>query len=247
MIVIPAIDIRDGQCVRLLQGRSDHETVFSSRPDEMARRWEEEGAERLHVVDLDGAFSGQPGNWEVIKTILTLVEIPIQVGGGIRDIKTIGTYLEKGIDRIILGTIAFEEPHLLKEACSLFPGKIAVGIDVKDRRVAIKGWTELKNASPIELAKELEDIGICCVIYTDISRDGMQRGLNYEATVELAKTIRIPLIASGGVAGIEDILKLTKFASFGIEGVIVGRALYSGNLELRKAIKVAKNAVQESE
>ncbi len=241
MIVIPAIDIKAGQCVRLLQGKPDKQTVFSNRPDEMAKRWQEEGAERLHVVDLDGAFNGKPMNWETIQKILTSVEIPIQVGGGIRDIKTIETYLASGINRVILGTVAFEDPNLLKEACSLFPGKIAVGIDAKDGKVAIRGWTDLmQDSSPIELARELEDTGICSIIYTDITRDGMQRGLNCEATAELAKAVGIPVIASGGVAGLEDIRRLTQFAPFGIEGVIVGRAIYSGSLKLPDAINAVK-------
>ncbi|MEM2983333.1 MAG: 1-(5-phosphoribosyl)-5-[(5-phosphoribosylamino)methylideneamino]imidazole-4-carboxamide isomerase [Candidatus Bathyarchaeia archaeon] len=240
MIIIPAVDIKEGRCVRLLQGRPEEETVYSNDPETMAMRWEQEGAKRLHVVDLDGAFVGRPLNRDTVKRLLKAVKVPVQVGGGIRDIRTIEEYLEDGVDRVILGTAALEEMNFLKEACSLFPGKIAVGLDTKDGRLAVRGWRELVDLTPLQIARSIERYGICCLIYTDILRDGTQKGINVQATAELARSISIPVIASGGVASIEDIRNISKFAHYGIEGVIIGKALYSGRIILSEAIKVAQ-------
>ena len=238
MIIIPAIDLKDGKCVRLQQGEMDKDTVFSDKPPEMARKWESLGAQMLHLIDLNGAFSGIPENLAVIQKIRRAITIPIQLGGGIRTLETIETYLSLGIDRIILGTIAYQDSDFLKRACFTFPGRIAVGIDARNGKVAIKGWAEQTELSALDLARRCEEIGVIAIIYTDITRDGMLTGVNAEATRALAQAISIPVIASGGVATIDDIRKLLPLVADGIEGVIIGRALYAGTVKLDEALRL---------
>jgi len=240
MLIIPAIDLREGKCVRLEQGLMDKATIYSHDPATTARHWEAQGAELLHVVDLDGAFAGVPRNLAAIKAIRSAVAIPVEVGGGIRDVDTIHILVSIGIDRIILGTAAIENPVFVREACTRYPGKIAVGIDAKDGMVAIKGWAEVTNVEAIDLAKRMQEYGVIAVIYTDIKRDGMLTGLNLTATKLLAESLRIPVIASGGVSTIQDIHDLISIRCAGISGVITGKALYSGSLDLREAIMLVK-------
>ncbi len=240
MLVIPAVDLKDGKCVRLQQGEMDRETVFSDIPLQMAQKWESLGAEMLHVVDLNGAFSGSPENRTVIEEIRKAIRIPIELGGGIRNLETIEAYISIGIDRVILGTIAYKEPDFLREACSRFPGKIAVGIDVRHGNVAIKGWAEETGRSAIDLAGQSEKAGATAIIYTDITRDGMLTGVNVVATRKLARAVSIPVIASGGVATIDDVRKLLPLVKDGVAGVIVGRALYAGKVNLGEAISLAR-------
>jgi len=241
LIVIPAIDIKNSRCVRLKQGQMSKETVYSEVPEEMAIKWYEDGAERLHLVDLDGAISGRPINREVIRDIVNAVPIPIQLGGGIRDIKTIEVYLELGIHQIILGTVAFKDPEFVTLACKKFPGRIILGIDAKEGHVAVEGWTEETDMSPEEMAKSYEALGISAIIYTDIQRDGMSTGPNVEATKDLAEAINIPVIASGGISGIDDVAKISAISECGVIGMITGRALYEGTLNLAEAIRFLKN------
>lgn len=237
MIIIPAIDIKDGRCVRLTQGRMDAETVYSDDPSEVARRWEAAGAELIHLVDLNGAIAGVAANLSVIQKIKSSVKAPVQIGGGIRDMKTAALYLETvGVKRIILGTAAYENPVLLAALTKKYPGRIAVGIDAKDGRVAIKGWVTVTDESAVGLAKKLEDQGVACIIYTDISRDGMMSGPNIDATREMAESVRIPVIASGGVTSIKDV---EAYKGFALEGVIIGKALYAGTIDLKRAIETA--------
>lgn len=240
MLIIPAIDLKEGKCVRLEQGLMDRATVYSGDPAATARRWEELGAELLHVVDLNGAFEGAPRNLKAIEAIRNAISIPIEVGGGIRDMATIRTLSSIGINRIILGTAAIENPDFVKQACAEFPGKIIVGIDAKDGLVAIKGWAEVTDVRAVDLARSMQDYGIIAVIYTDIKRDGMLSGPNIEATGALARGLRIPVIASGGVSSLKDIQALQSIAHAGVEGVIVGKAIYSGALDLREAIAFVK-------
>ena len=240
MEIIPAIDLKGGECVRLLQGDMEKATVFSSDPVETAKRWEAEGATRLHVVDLDGAFKGKPENRAVIESIVDALHIPVQVGGGIRDLETIDYYIESGIDRVILGTIAQKSPELVIKACELFHERIVVGIDAKDGKVAIQGWAEVTSESAMALAAVYEDYGVAAIIYTDISKDGMMEGPNLEATKELALSVDIPIIASGGVSSLDDIEGLLPLEKDGVEGVITGKAIYSGALDLKEAIKLAR-------
>ncbi len=239
MIVIPAIDIKNGKCVRLLQGRMDAETVFSDDPAGMALRWQEQGAELLHVVDLDGAVEKTPRNLESIRSILEAVKVPVQVGGGIRSLKTLSMYAELGIRRMVIGTEAIRNPEMVRKACREFPGMIVVGIDAKGGRVAIEGWTETTSVTAAQLARRFEDDGVAAINFTDIQRDGMQSGPNIEETRRLAEAIRIPVIASGGVSAIDDIRRLLPLAAAGVAGVITGRALYSGGLDLKEAIRIA--------
>ncbi|MBW2505135.1 MAG: 1-(5-phosphoribosyl)-5-[(5-phosphoribosylamino)methylideneamino]imidazole-4-carboxamide isomerase [Deltaproteobacteria bacterium] len=241
MIVIPAIDLKDGKCVRLEQGLMERDTVYSDDPAAMALHWQNEGGELLHLVDLDGAFAGKPKNQDAIKAIVDTISIPLELGGGIRDLQTIEAYLDLGVGRVILGTVAKEQPSLVAEACRAFPGRIVVGIDAKEGLVAVRGWAEVTEKKATELAQEMEAFGVAAIIYTDIARDGMMQGPNLEATKALAEAISIPVIASGGVSRLEDIHNLLAIESSGIEGVITGKAIYSGALNLREAIALTKN------
>ncbi len=240
MIIIPAIDLKEGKCVRLEQGMMNRATVYSDDPAITAKRWEAQGAELLHVVDLDGAFAGSPRNLPAIIAIRDAIKIPIEVGGGIRDMATVRKLVSIGIDRIILGTAAIKDPSFVQAACSAFPGKIIVGIDAKDGLVAIKGWAELTSVQAVELARQMQGYGVIAIIYTDIKRDGMLSGPNIEATQALAEALTIPVIASGGVSSIYDIQKLMHTRRFGVQGVITGKAIYNGSLDLKEAIKLAR-------
>ncbi len=240
MIIIPAIDLKDGRCVRLKQGRMSDETIFSNAPEDMALRWFEQGAKRLHLVDLDGAFQGKPVNKTAIEKIISAVPVPIQLGGGIRDMDTIKAYFDLGLHYLILGTAAHKNPKLVEEACDKFPGQIVLGIDAKDDRVALEGWTEEIVLTPVELAKRFEGVSMTAVIYTDIHRDGMKTGPNVDATKALATAIQTPVIASGGISTISDVFELSTLSENGVMGMITGRALYDGSLDLVEAIKVAE-------
>jgi phosphoribosylformimino-5-aminoimidazole carboxamide ribotide isomerase len=240
MIVIPAIDLKDGQCVRLEQGLMERDTVFCDSPAEQALTWQRQGAELLHLVDLNGAFAGEPKNRTSIEEIVRAVSVPTQLGGGIRDIPTIEAYLSLGISRVILGTIAQRNPELVKEACRLFPGQIVVGIDAKDGMVAVQGWAEVTDISARDLAKKFEGFGVAAVIYTDISRDGMLIGPNIDATRTLAEGVCIPIIASGGVSRMADIEALMAIEESGVVGVITGKAIYTGAILLAEAIALTK-------
>lgn len=241
MIVIPAIDLKEGKCVRLEQGLMDKDTVYSDDPAAMARHWQDEGGELLHLVDLDGAFAGVPKNRAAIQAIVAAVKIPTELGGGIRDLETIEAYLNLGIDRVILGTVAKENPLLVAEACRRFPGHIVVGIDAKAGLVAVRGWAEVTEKLAVDLAREMEGFGVSAIIYTDIARDGMMQGPNLEATRALAEAISIPVIASGGVSSIADIRNLMAIEASGISGVITGKAIYTGALNLREAVTLTKS------
>ena len=237
MLLIPAIDLKDGKCVRLKQGDMNDSTTFGDDPSVIARRWLDAGGRRLHLVDLNGAFAGKPVNAGAIKSILAEVggRIPVQLGGGIRDLDTIERYLDAGISYVIIGTAAVKNPGLLRDACAAFPGHIIVGLDAKDGKVATDGWSKLTGHEVVDLAKKFEDYGVESVIYTDIGRDGMLSGINIEATVRLAQALSIPVIASGGLAGMADIEQLCAVESEGVEGVICGRAIYSGDLDFAAA------------
>jgi phosphoribosylformimino-5-aminoimidazole carboxamide ribotide isomerase len=237
MLLIPAIDLKDGHCVRLQQGDMQASTTFGEDPAAMARRWVDAGARRLHLVDLNGAFAGRPVNESAVKAILRAVgdRIPVQLGGGIRDLDTIERYLDDGISTIIIGTAAVKSPGFLKDACSAFGGHIVVGLDARDGKVATDGWSKLTGHEVVDLAQKFEDYGVEAVIYTDIGRDGMLTGINIEATVKLAQALTIPVIASGGLAGIADIERLCAVEFEGIEGVICGRSIYSGALDFAAA------------
>ena len=236
MIIIPAIDIRGGRCVRLLQGDFQRETVYGADPVEVALRWAGKGAERIHIVDLDGSREGRPVNDAVIRQIVSSIGVPIELGGGIRDIDTVDYYIGLGVQWVILGTAALKNRDFVVEACRRFPGRIILGIDAKDGKVAVEGWTEATGADALEVARRYEGIGLAAIVYTDISRDGMETGVNVPATERLARSVGIPVIASGGVAGIGDIEKLLGVAASGILGVIAGKALYTGALDLEEAI-----------
>ncbi len=246
MIVIPAIDLKDGHCVRLEQGLMERDTIFGDDPAKQALEWQKQGAEMLHIVDLNGAFAGIPQNRSSIEGIVKAVGIPTQLGGGIRDLATIEAYLSLGISRVILGTAAHKNPRLVEEACHLFPGRIAVGIDAKNGMVAVQGWAEVTDISAGELAKRLEGFGIAAIIYTDISRDGMLGGPNIGATRQLAESIRIPVIASGGVSTLKDIEELLLIESSGVVGVITGKAIYTGSLRLAEAVLLTKKQSTKS-
>ncbi|MBP6612960.1 MAG: 1-(5-phosphoribosyl)-5-[(5-phosphoribosylamino)methylideneamino]imidazole-4-carboxamide isomerase [Aquabacterium sp.] len=241
MLLIPAIDLKDGKCVRLKQGDMNDSTTFGEDPAAMARRWLDAGARRLHLVDLNGAFAGQPVNQAAIKAILKEVgeEIPVQLGGGIRDLDTIERYLDGGLSYVIIGTAAVKNPGFLRDACTAFGGHIIVGLDAKDGKVATDGWSKLSGHEVVDLAKKFEDYGVEGVIYTDIGRDGMLSGVNIDATVKLAQALSIPVIASGGLSNIQDIERLCAVESEGVEGVICGRAIYTGDLDFAAGQKRA--------
>ncbi len=240
MIILPAIDLKEGRCVRLEQGLMDKDTVYHDDPAAQARIWQKQGGEYLHLVDLNGAFAGVPKNKAAIEAIVAAIDIPCEIGGGIRDMQTIEAYLELGVDRVILGTIAKENPRLVEEACRRFPGRIVVGIDAKDGLVAVRGWADLTEKKAVDLAREMEDFGVAAIIYTDIARDGMMQGPNIEATQALAEAITIPVIASGGVSSLEDIRRLLQIESFGVTGIITGKAIYSGAIDLREAVSLVQ-------
>lgn len=242
MILFPAIDLKDGQCVRLVRGLMDQATVFNDSPADQARAFVGQGFEYLHLVDLNGAFEGRPVNAAAVDAILSAINIPVQLGGGIRDLATIETWLSKGITRVIIGTAAVKNPDLVIEACKTFPGRIAVGLDAKDGFVATEGWAEVSTLSVLEMANRFQDAGVSAIIYTDIARDGVLEGLNIEATVALADAISIPVIASGGLSDIEDIRRLVATKCKGLEGAISGRALYDGRIDIPAALKLLKDA-----
>jgi len=240
MLLIPAIDLKDGQCVRLRQGRMEDSTVFSNDPVEVAGRWVAAGARRLHIVDLNGAFAGRPVNAEVVRRIAKAhPDLPIQVGGGIRSEETIQAYLDAGVQYVILGTKAVNVPHFVGDVCAEFPGHILVGLDAKDGKVAIDGWSKLSGHDVVDLAKRYQDDGVEAIIYTDIGRDGMMTGVNIDATLRLANEISIPVIASGGITNLDDIRKLCEIADAGIAGAITGRAIYEGTLDFAAGQKLA--------
>ncbi|MBQ0724516.1 MAG: 1-(5-phosphoribosyl)-5-[(5-phosphoribosylamino)methylideneamino]imidazole-4-carboxamide isomerase [Cycloclasticus sp.] len=242
MILIPAIDLKDGKCVRLRQGRMDDETIFSENPVEVASRWVNEGAKRLHIVDLDGAFAGKPINAQVIHDIAEAhPDLIIQVGGGIRDEDTIQAYLNAGVQYVIIGTKAVNAPHFVRDVCIEFPGHIIVGLDAKNGKVAIDGWSKLSKHDIIDLAQHFEDDGVNSIIYTDIGRDGMMSGVNVEETAKLASAIRIPVIASGGITSLDDIRALGAVADEGIMGAITGRAIYEGTLDFAEGERLAES------
>ncbi len=239
MLLIPAIDLKDGKCVRLRQGRMEDETVFAEDPLEMAQRWVDAGAKRLHLVDLNGAFAGKPVNADVIHRIVAAFpDVPVQVGGGIRDEDTVQLYLEAGVQYTIIGTQAVSAPHFINDLCLEFPGHIIVGLDAKDGKVAIDGWSKLSHHDVIDMARHFERDGVESIIYTDISRDGMMKGVNVDSTVKLAREVAIPVIASGGITTLDDIRALKAVADEGITGAIIGRALYEGTIDLRDAQKL---------
>jgi len=240
MIVIPAIDLKEGRCVRLTQGRMDRESVYSEDPVGMAEHWESKGAKRLHVVDLNGAVTGKPVHRALIEEMAWAVRIPVEVGGGIRDLETIENYLSSGAEWVILGTVALKNRPLVREACARFPGKIILSLDAKRGEVAIEGWYEIAPLKAIDLPREFEGAGLASIIFTDVDRDGMGTGLNWEMTRALARNTSIPVIASGGVSRVEELENLKKLESEGVKGVIIGRALYTGQIDLTEAIRVAE-------
>lgn len=242
MILFPAIDLKDGACVRLKLGDMNEATVFNADPAAQARAFEVEGFEYLHVVDLNGAFAGRPVNGAAVEAILASVTMPVQLGGGIRDLAGIETWLGKGISRVILGTIALRDPDLVREACRAHPGRIVVGIDARGGRVAVEGWAETSELTTIELARRFEDAGVAAIVYTDIDRDGVLKGLNIESTLALARAVQIPVIASGGLASLDDVRRLLEPDCRILEGAISGRALYDGRLDATEALKLIRAA-----
>jgi phosphoribosylformimino-5-aminoimidazole carboxamide ribotide isomerase len=240
MLLIPAIDLKDGKCVRLRQGRMDDATIFSDDPVAMAARWVEAGARRLHLVDLNGAFEGKPVNREVVHAIAeAFPELPIQIGGGIRDEETVQSYLDAGVEFVIIGTKAVNVPHFVNDLCLEFPGHIIVGLDAKDGKVAIDGWSKLSKHDVIDMARHFEEDGVSAIVYTDIGRDGMMTGVNVEATLKLARAVNIPIIASGGITNLDDVRALCAVADEGISAAITGRAIYEGTLDFAEGQKLA--------
>jgi phosphoribosylformimino-5-aminoimidazole carboxamide ribotide isomerase len=242
VILFPAIDLKNGQCVRLEQGDMARATVFNSDPVAQARAFADQGFEYLHVVDLDGAFAGKPINAKAVEAMLAAVAIPVQLGGGIRDLKTVEGWLAKGIARVIIGTAAVRDPELVKTAAKKFPGRIAVGLDARDGKVAVEGWAETSQVTALEIAARFEDAGVAAIIFTDIARDGLLKGLNLEATIALAERISIPVIASGGLASIDDVKALLQPRAKKLAGAIAGRALYDGRLDSSAALALIRNA-----
>lgn len=242
MILFPAIDLKDGECVRLVRGLMEEATVFNDDPAAQAREFQSVGFDYLHLVDLNGAFEGKPVNAGAVEAILKEVTIPVQLGGGIRDLATIETWLEKGIARVIIGTAAVKDPDLVRDACRLFPGRVAVGLDAKDGKVAVEGWAEVSDVTVLDMANKFEDVGVAAIIFTDIERDGVLKGLNMDATVGLANAISTPVIASGGLSSIDDVKALIAAKCPGLEGAISGRALYDGRLDPAEAIAMLKGA-----
>lgn len=242
MLLIPAIDLKEGKCVRLRQGRMEDDTIFSDDPVAVAQRWVEAGAKRLHLVDLDGAFAGKPRNADVIHAIVqAFPNVPVQIGGGIRDEDTIQGYLEAGVEFVIIGTKAVSEPHFVRDVAIEFPGHIIIGLDAREGKVAIDGWSKLSRHDVIDLAQKFEANGVAAIIYTDISRDGMLQGVNTEATAKLARAVHIPIIASGGITNLDDIRALGEIAHEGVMGAITGRAIYEGTLDFAEAVKLAES------
>ncbi|MCG6115027.1 MAG: 1-(5-phosphoribosyl)-5-[(5-phosphoribosylamino)methylideneamino]imidazole-4-carboxamide isomerase [Mesorhizobium sp.] len=240
MILFPAIDLKDGQCVRLKLGEMDSATVYNADPAAQAKSFEDQGFEWLHVVDLNGAFAGHSVNGEAVEAILKATRNPVQLGGGIRTLEHIESWLDKGLARVILGTVAVRDPELVKQACKRFPGQIAVGIDARGGKVAVEGWAEASELSAIELAQRFEGAGVAAIIYTDIDRDGVLSGINWEATIDMAEGVSIPVIASGGLASMADIVRLTMPDAARLEGAISGRALYDGRIDPEEALAVLK-------
>jgi phosphoribosylformimino-5-aminoimidazole carboxamide ribotide isomerase len=242
VILFPAIDLKDGVCVRLEQGDMARATVFHRDPAAQAHAFETQGFEYLHIVDLDGAFAGRPMNAAAIDRILELVAIPVQLGGGIRDMATIEAWLGKGVNRVIIGTAAVRDPALVKEAASIFPGRVAVGLDARDGKVAVSGWAETSELAALDIARRFEDAGVAAIIYTDISRDGLLKGLNLDATIALAAAVDIPVVASGGLASIDDVKALLEPSARKLAGAIAGRALYDGRLDAAQALRLIRSA-----
>jgi phosphoribosylformimino-5-aminoimidazole carboxamide ribotide isomerase len=249
MLIIPAIDIKDGHCVRLKQGKMNDATVFSEDPGGMAKHWQGEGARRLHVVDLNGAAAGKPKNEAAIRAILQAVgdSVPVQLGGGIRDLDTIEQYIDLGVSYVIVGTAAVKNPGFLQDACTAFSGHVIVALDAKDGKVAVEGWSKMTGHDVVDLAKKFQDYGVEAVIYTDIGRDGMLTGVNVDATLKLARELRVPVIASGGLTSLDDIKSLCAVESEGITGVITGRAIYQGTLDFKKAQAAIDKLAKEKE
>lgn len=239
MLLIPAIDLKNGQCVRLRQGRLDDVTVFSNDPVSMAKRWADEGAQRIHVVDLDGAFKGVPGNLKAVEQIAAAVKVPVQIGGGIRDEETVQRYLDAGVQFVIIGTKAVNAPHFLRDLCIEFPNHVMVSLDAKDGRLALNGWSKLTHHDAVEAAVHSERDGVVSIVYTDIGRDGMMEGFNHEATSKLANAVSTPVFASGGVSTLDDIRKLKEIEHTGVAGAVIGRALYENSFTLAEANKIA--------
>lgn len=237
MIIIPAIDIKDGKCVRLFKGEEEQVTVFSEHPSKIAKQWEEAGAKWIHVVDLDGAFSGRPKNYDVIKSIVNAVNCPVQVGGGIRNIDTVREYVSMGVKRIILGTAAFSDQDFLRNACSEYPQEIAVGIDTKEGKIAVKGWTEVIDQSTEDVLQNMHEAGVSVILNTNVDRDGTMEGINIDGAKEFIEKSPIPVIASGGIATMEDLEKLSSIEHLGIYGAILGKSIYTGSINLKEAIQ----------